>query len=233
MSSEKSSSSSKRDPSVEVVLRNLAVYRMHRYMIRLALLATPLAIIALLVALFFIQQKVPPQYVQASADGKMIQSVPLNKPNMDQAGVLDFARQAITELNQYDYINYKKQIPQAQPYFTPYGWNNYLTQLKQRDTLKTVETQRDIVTVDFTGPANIAKTTVLDLGGGRQQYVWVIEQPITVNYIGHGAGGTISGLRQQGVVQMVIVRVPYTDSDRGLAIQVYNFMENNTNNPNP
>ena len=230
MSSEKSSSS-KRDPSVEVVLRNLAVYQMNRYMIRLALLATPLAIIALLVALFFIQQKVPPQYVQASADGKLIQSIPLDKPNMDQAGVLNFARQAITKLNQYDYINYKKQIPQAQAYFTAYGWNNYLTQLKKRDTLTTVENQRDIVSVDFTGAATIAKSTVLNLGGGREQYVWVVEQPVNINYIGHGPNGSINGLRQQGVIQMVIIRVPYTDSDRGIAIQVYNFMEKNANNP--
>ena len=227
--SNKSSSNTPKDPAVEVALRNVAVYKLHKYMIRLALIATPLAIISILVALFFIQQKVPPQYVQASADGKLIESIPLDRPNLDQAGVMSFAREAITNLNQYDYINYKKQIPRGQPYFTVIGWNKYLEQLLKRDTLKTVEAQRDIVTVDFTGPSNIAKSTVLDLGNGQKQYVWVVEQPVSINYIGHGANGSINGLRQQGTVQMVIVRVPYTESDKGLAIQVYNFTETNTN----
>lgn len=214
------------DPGLRVLLRNQGVYNLYLKIIALFWISLGVMIVSILVSIFFFLQKTPPQYVQASMDGKIIQSVPLDKPNMDEAGIFDFSRKAITALNRYDYINYKSQIPEAQKYFTPTGWIKYLEQLKARSTLKTVEAQRDIVSVEFTGPATLAKSTVLDLGGGHLQFVWVVEEPIAVNYIAHSNTSSNGGLIQRGIAQMVIVRVPYTDSPEGVSIQLFNFLEN-------
>ena len=213
------------DPGLRVVLRNQGVYSLYKKIIAMFWASVGLAIFSVFVASFFIFQKTPPEYAQASMDGKLIQSIPLSQPNMDEAGVFNLARKAITAVNRYDYINYKTQIPEAEKYFTPVGWGNYLKQLKDRGTLKSVEEQRDIVSVEFTGPATLIKSQPFEIAKGNVQYVWVVDQPVQVNYISHSASSSTGGLYQQGVVRLYIVRMPYTDSTLGAAIQIYNFME--------
>lgn len=223
-STSEQSSRSKVDPGLRVLLRNQGVYSLYQKILGIFWITFVLMVVSIAMAGYFFFQKTPPQYAQAAPDGNLIQSIPLDKPNMDESAVFDLVRTAIRDVNRYDYINYKTQIPEAQEYFTISGWKKYTQQLSARATLKNVEQLRDIVTVDFTGPATLVNTSVANLGG-QQRFLWEVEQPVVISYIAHTNNSSNGGLRQEGVVRAYVVRVPYTSAPRGAAIQIYNLLE--------
>ena len=217
--------SSKADPGLRVVLRNQGVYTLYRKIVGQFWVNVALAVMAVMVASFFIFQKTPPQYTQAAPDGQLVAAIPLDKPNLDESGIFDLARRAITKINRFDYINYRTQLPEAQEYFTGTGWTAYLAQLKARDTLTTVEQSKAIVGVEFSGPPTLENTAVVDPGNGPH-FVWKVNQPVVVNYTSTGSSANSSrSLRQEGIVTLIITRVPYTESPHGAQVQLYNFME--------
>lgn len=219
-SERKKSRSSRPRAAEQVIARNVAVDSIHRKLIALALIATLAAVISVVSALSLAAKKVPPQFVPVLADGRILPLIPLNKSNMGDAMVADFALEAVRALNTYDYINWISQFNDAQRYFSPQGWKAYDLELQNVATMRAVEARKMVVSVRPTGPARISWKGLAPNG----TYAWRVEIPVSIRYTAHlssqdGAG--TGGNRQDGTASLTLSRVPTTNNPRGIAIQAY------------
>lgn len=218
----KKSRSSRPQAAEQVIARNVAVDSIYRKLIGLALIATLAAIIAVVSALSLAAKKVPPQFVPVLPDGRMLPLVPLDKPNMSQALVADFALEAVRALNTYDYINWISQFNEAQRYFSPQGWKAFDAELQGVATMKAVESRKMVVSVRPTGDVRVVWEGVAPNG----TYVWKVEVPVSIKYTAHiDMQGGSGGNKQEGVATLTLSRVPTTNNPRGIAIQAYKVVE--------
>lgn len=208
---------------VKVVERNQAVHLILRRLIGTALLATVAAGVSVVGMVGIYGKPVPPVYVPVTDDGHLLPLIPLNQPNVGRGEVGAFALEAIHAANTYDYINFRDQLNEAAVYFTPKGWNQYNDQLKSTRTLEAVQERRMIVSVKPMGEVAVPAEAVQD-----GIYTWRVEIPVEVDYTAHAqlaSGMADTGNRQKGTVILFVGRVPTTINPRGLAIQVYQFRQ--------
>ena len=218
----KKTKSPKSRSAEQVVARNIAVASIYRKLIGLALIATAAAAFSIISAVSLASKRVPPQYVPVLDDGRLLPLVPLSKANMNQAAIANFSLDAIRALNTYEYINVISQINTAQQYFSPAAWSAYDQELANVGTLKAVSARKMIVSVRPTGDVRVVKEFVADNG----VYVWAVEAPVSITYTAHIGQDGQGGNAQDGVVKLVISRVPTTLNPRGVAIQKYKLVEN-------
>jgi intracellular multiplication protein IcmL len=211
---------------VKVVERNQAVYLIMRRLIGAAILATVAAGVSVVGMLGIYGKPVAPVYVPVTDDGHLLPLVPLNQPNVGRGEVGAFALEAIHAINTYDYINFRDQLNQASVYFSPKGWNQFNDQLKTTRTLDAVQERHMIVSVKPMGEVSVPAEASQD-----GLYTWRVEVPVEVDYTAHAQlanGMADTGNRQKGTVILFISRVPTTINPRGLAIQVYQFRQDDT-----
>lgn len=203
----------------KVILRNVGIYFLYKKMISMTVLSLIVAIFCLFQAIYFVRQKSPPQYIPVTQDGRIIPIVPLNEPNSDDSNVFSLGLKAIQALNTYDYINWKEQLQQADKYFTPAGWGEYLTDFQKTQTINTVLDRKMIVSSSPTGPVSL-----IDKGVSKNGiYFWKYSIPVEIIYTatGNAQGGSIT---QIGNVNIISIRMPITISSDGLGIQSYVFI---------
>ena len=210
---------SSRRSAEQVVARNIAVESLYRKLIGLAIIATIAAAISIFAAMSLAAKRVPPQFVPVLSDGRLLPLVPLDKPNMNQAGIAEFSLDAVRALNTYDYINWISQLNAAQQYFSPAGWKAYEEELLDVATLKAVEARKMIVSVRPAGDVRVMKEGL----AGNGVYAWMVEVPVVIKYTAH-TDGQVGGNTQEGVVTLTISRVPTTANSYGVGIQLYKLV---------
>lgn len=221
-SSGKSGSRSRdRHRAVQVVVRNMSVFSIHRRLLGLVVIATLLLASTIIVAVSISLRKTPPQYIQVLEDSRLLPVSSLAKPNMDEAGISGFALQAIKALNTYDYLNWKDQLNNTQIYFTPDGWGKYKEELQRVGTIRAVEERRQIVTYRPNGAVRVVNEGV----GPDGLYTWDVEVPSIVSYVAHlqQVGSSTGSNRQEINIRLRIKRIPSTLSPSGVAISGYGY----------
>lgn len=207
--------------AVKVVARNQAVHLILRRLIAVSLLAFVAAVISVVCMLGIYGKPVPPVYVPVTADGHLLPLIPLDKANVGNGEVGEFALEGVRLINTYDYINFRDELNQAAVYFSPLGWNQYNEQLKKSRTLDAVQERKMIVSIKPSGEITIPAEGIRD-----GVYTWRVEMPVQIIYTAHSilaSGGQDTGNSESGTVTLFISRVPTTINPRGLAIQVYQF----------
>ena len=204
-----------------VVVRNQSLVLTYRRL-ALAALFSVLAAVASIACLLLVSGKpVPPQYIPVTKEGRLLPLIPLNKPNVDDGMVGEFALKAIREVNSYDYLNWQSQLPRAQSRFTPDAWKNYMQEFQATNIMRTVQDRKMIVTGSPSGSVEIQSQ-----GINNGVYMWRVAVPIQIRYTAHadvqsGPGG--GSLSSEGIVTLYIQRVPLTVSDDGMAIRYYQY----------
>lgn len=202
----------------QVIARNESLYSIYRKVLTLVIIIFIATGINVWSLFFFSAQKTPPAYIPVNSDNRLIELVPLNKPNVSSGAASQLALKAIQAVNTYDYINWKTQLQGASVYFTPRGWADYLNLFTATKTMDTVLAQRAIVSVEPTGNPTVVQNQV----GSNGVYFWQIKIPIKVSYKSHV--DSLSGvMEQRGIVTMYIVRVPTTQAPDGIAVEIYQF----------
>lgn len=202
-----------------VILRNQGIYTIYRKIISLSIFSALMAVFALMTASYFHGKDVPPRYIPLSEDGKMIPLIPLSEPNQSVGAINEFALQAVRKINRYDYYNWKEQITEAQAYFTPDGWNEYLQQFQAANTINAVLASRMVVSSEPTGDVRVvAQGRAPD---ADKTYVWKVEVPIKIMYMASTNAGDANS--QTGVITLTIIRIPTTINPKGIGIRIYNF----------
>ena len=211
----------KREGGAEhVVVRNLIAQAVLRRMIVLVLLAGICALVSALAAWQVSRVKTPPQYVQLTEDGRILQIAPLTTPNVADGEILRFAMESVKWINTYDHQNWKDQLQSNAFRFSPTGWNRFMEAFLSTNTLVSVQERHMVVSAIPTGAPRVAKEGIADEVG---QYTWLVEVPVRIQYQAPPTGGANNINTQVGVVSLYISRVPLEVSHRGYAIQVYQF----------
>lgn len=153
-----------------------------------------------------------PQYFAITADGRMINIHPLDDPIVSDDYVLQWAVDATRNVFTLDFLHWQDQLQQASAKFTPYGWNNFLTALKQSRNLDTITNLKMVADAQITGNPQVIEKAVID-----GVYAWKIEMPINVTYT-----NIQNQISMPMVVDLIVVRVPVEDNPDRIAIN--NFL---------
>ena len=196
------------DPIQVVQLRN-DFYRDNYRKVVGALLLSAFIILLLGGAIVYIITHPPaPQYFATSVDGRITPLIPLAQPNLSNAAILQWANEAAISSYTYNFVNYRKALQDASQYFTPEGWQAFLSALKSSNNLDAVTAKKLIVTAVATGAPVIQEQGVL-LG----RYTWRVQMPMLVSY------QSANQVSQQNVmVNMLITRISTLSSARGIGI---------------
>lgn len=195
-------------PLQAVELRNQFYLDGHKRIMSALMLA--ILIICVLVGALVYQILNPPapKYFAVNPDGRLIKIPPLNEPNMTHPALLQWANMAAIAAYTYSFVNYRQELQAASAYFTPEGWQNFLSALKDSGNLDAVTSKRLIVSA-------VAKAAPIILKEGLLNgvYTWQVQMPMLITY------QSASQVSQQDViVTMLIKRVSPLNSSRGVGI---------------
>ncbi len=149
------------------------------------------------------------RYFATTEDGRLIQMVPLNLPNLSTPALMSWVAQASTEVMTFGFNDYKRRLQEASRNFTKQGWTSFTDALNKSRIMEGVVQNSQVVTAaPRSAPILISEANV------NGQYQWIVELPLNVTYQ--------SGSKTRSdnlLVTLVIVRVSKLESPNGLGIQ--------------
>lgn len=210
----------KKENGFAIMLQNLALYSIFRKLLLTSIFCAVCLIITVVGVFSYTTESNEPRYLPTSEKGEVIRDYPLNEKGLVEDGdVGSNAIETIKILNTYDYINWRKQIVNAEKYFRGYSWAEYQKSFSDSKTLKTVEDEKSIINVEVVGEVDIKNK--LQEGS----YFWRVLVPITVKYYPHKENVRAGYLTQNLDVEIVYVRVPLSENPRQFAIHSYRASE--------
>lgn len=198
-----------KDPLLSVVMRNSYYRDGFRSMIKIVFLETA-AIVALVVALIYTHNVRNPmdRYFATTADGRLVQMVPLNTPNLSQAALLSWVAQAGTEVMTFGFHDYQRRLQKSSRHFTSKGWESFTAALQQSRILESVKAKQQVVTA-----APQSAPVLVQEGLMQGIYKWIIELPLRVTYQAGQSSRTDSLL-----VTIYVERVSTLENPQGVGI---------------
>ena len=193
-----------------VVKRNAFYRDGYRNFQRLVIMQSAIIAGLIMAHILFIHVHQPEnRYFATTEDGRLIQMVPLNVPNLSTPALMSWVAQSATEVMTFGFHDYKRRLQEASRNFTRRGWGSFTKALENSRIMETVVSNNQVVTAaPRSSPILISEGTV----NGR--YQWVVELPLNVTYQ--------SGSKTRSdnlVVTLVIVRVSKLESPNGLGIE--------------
>ncbi|MGE3919446.1 MAG: type IVB secretion system apparatus protein IcmL/DotI [Gammaproteobacteria bacterium] len=200
------------DDALELVrLRNDFYRDNYRKIVGILLFAIVIVFILAGALVYQISHPPTPKYFATDIQGRMIRLTPLDQPNLSQSALLQWANLAAVAAFTYNFVNYRQELEAASEFFTPDGWQNFISELQSSNNLKAVIDKKLVVSAVATGAPVILQQGVLD---GR--YAWRVQMPILVSY------QSASQITQQNlVVTMLIIRISTLNSARGIGIEQF------------
>jgi len=197
------------DEAIKLVQLRNEFYRDNYHRILLILLIAILTLFILIGALTYVVTH-PPQakYFATTAAGRITPLTALDKPNLSKAALLQWANIAAVATYTYDFVTYRQNLQAASEFFTPSGWDAFISALSQSNDLEAVRAKKLVVSAVATGAPVILQQGVIS---GR--YSWRVQMPMIVTYQG---GDSIS--QQHLMVTMLITRISTLNSPRGIGI---------------
>lgn len=197
-------------PLVTVVTRNEFYRDGFRKMINLAIFEA-IIIVGLIMALivYINNSKAEDRYFATTADGRIMQLIPLDRPNMSQAALMSWVSQAATDVMTFGFHDYVKQLQGASRHFTKTGWDTFTQALQRARIVESVQAQQQVVTAVPRSAPVLLKAGVL---GGK--YRWQVQLPISVTYKSATDGRTDNLL-----LTLIIERVSALENPNGVGIE--------------
>ncbi|PNV26509.1 hypothetical protein xavtCFBP7764_23315 [Xanthomonas citri] len=131
------------------------------------------------------------EYFTVDGHGRITKIQSVSQPLVTQGQLLERFNVCVSQANNYNFVDFQKQLTQAQECFTEAGWNQFATALNKSGTLKTVREQRLIVSSHATGAPVISQK-----GLRSGVYTWEVQVPIQVTYQGGQAGRNVVSRNQ-------------------------------------
>lgn len=199
------------DALTAVALRN-TFYRDGQRKLIIVLLVSMLGNFLLAGILAYLLSHPPlPKYFATSINGRITPLFPLNEPNQSDPAVLQWANTAAIAAFSFNFVNYKSELQASSAFFTPEGWDQFLTALTQSNNLDAVKAKKLIVSAVATRAPIILQKGILN-----GKYAWRVQMPILVTY------QSASDFSQQNnVVTMLITRISTLNSPRGIGISQF------------
>ena len=195
---------------VTVVTRNQFYRDGFRNLIKIAVLQSVIIVGLILALIVYVNNSnSQDRYFATTADGRIMQLVPLDRPNMSTAALMSWVAQATTEVLTFGYHDYQRRLQQASRHFTKRGWENFTTAMQKAGIIDSVTTLQQIVTATPQSAPVLVEQGVV---GGK--YRWIIQMPIQVTYRSGASQSRVDNLK----LSLVVERVPSLENPNGVGI---------------
>ncbi len=199
------------DALTVVALRNKFYKDSQRKVMLALLIALIVNIVLASLLVYMITHPPAPKYFATSLNGRITPLFPLNEPNQSDSAVLQWANQAAIAAFTYNFVNYRDELQASSGFFTPEGWDQFLSALQQSNNLDAVKAKKLIVSAVATRAPIILQKGVLN-----GSFSWRVQMPILVTY-----QSASEFTQQNNVVTMLITRVSTLNSPRGIGISQF------------
>lgn len=146
-----------------------------------------------------------------SRTGKMVQLMPLSRPNMTRNALLDWTMSCVEKANSWDVVNYRRQLTESMDCFTVDGWNQFYSALEDSGNLHYAIKNKMIASAVRNGAAIVLQEGINPKSGA---YSYIIQFPLTISYQGEGRLPV-----QQQVMTVQVTRVDPEISPDGVGIE--------------
>jgi intracellular multiplication protein IcmL len=199
------------DALTVVALRNKFYKDSQRKVILALLVALVVNVILATMLAYMISHPPLPKYFATSLNGRITPLFPLSQPNQSDSAVLQWANQAAIAAFSYNFVNYRDELQAASGFFTPEGWDQFLSALQQSNNLDAVKAKKLIVSAVATRAPIILQKGVLN-----GSFAWRVQMPILVTY-----QSASEFTQQNNIVTMLVTRVSTLNSPRGIGISQF------------
>jgi intracellular multiplication protein IcmL len=151
----------------------------------------------------------PVRYFATTNDGKIMDLTPLTEPAMNDAAVLSWTSQAAADVMTFSFLDYQRRLQDSGRYFTPVGWEGFMTAIQESRFLEGVKANQQIIT---TVPSQAPVIIERNQANGR--FYWRIQLPIVITF----TSGEKKQSRRQ-LLNLTIVRVSPLEHPAGLGIE--------------
>lgn len=149
-----------------------------------------------------------PEFFATTPDGRLVAPLPLSDPALSAPALLEWVVEASTSCYAFNFVDYEKSILAASKYFTKVGYQNYRKALIDSNVIELVRTSRFVVSATPTSAPVVLKETVVN-----GIYAWQVQLPMLVVF-----QSSREQIRQSLILTMLVIRVPQTDTNQGVAI---------------
>lgn len=197
-------------PLMSVVVRNEFYRDGFRNVLRIAVAEAVIIVVLVLTFIAYMNaSQGQDHYFATTADGRIMQLVPMDKPNMGTSALMSWVAQASMEVMTFGYHDYQRRIQQSSRHFTRRGWESFTNALQKSRIIESVEASKQVV-VAKSRSAPILKQE----GVFNGKYRWVVELPLSVVYQTGDTSRTDSL-----TIMLVIDRVPSLENPNGVGIE--------------
>jgi intracellular multiplication protein IcmL len=197
--------------AIATVMNRNAFYRDgYRMLMRISIIQTFVIVflVAGLISLLLTMQT-KQVYFATTADGRIINIVPLNEPYRSQAEVVAWAAATAQNVMRFGYHDYRDRLQQISGNFTATGWESFTKALKESNIIEAVEARKLVVTMDINSAPEITNASAR---GGV--YSWDLKFPVTIKFDGNEPPQPISTL-----LYLRIVRVSTLQNPDGISVE--------------
>lgn len=196
--------------AVEGTLTRFEVYRRAFHLMGYAAIGMScVTFLAVATAWWALSSKPEPRYFIASEDGGVIPIVALDQPYLNDAAVLNFAVEAITNSLTLNFANWRSQLSASSEFFErPNGWNNWLEALEGSGTLELIRNRNLVSSVVANGAVIVNRGP--DAVG---RFSWIVQIPITINY-----QSSSEQRSENRVAELEIARLPTWQTSRAVGV---------------
>lgn len=179
--------------------------------------------LGLITALLFLivtdwNTKPQPVYFQENSTGQLIDPVPVNKPTLNNAAIINWFAQAMMATYSFNYKNQDLRFIKLKQYYTQNGYNKFIATFKKNKNLSNIDRDKLVVSMKILEAPEFLQDGVV---GGI--YSWNIRMPILVRLQNQVFNKTVA-LN----LEAIVIRVPETVSPIGVLID--DFVAINTFN---
>ena len=167
--------------AVSTVLGRNSFYRDgYRMLLRISFIQAGI-IILLIIAVVGLATTltVKPIYFATTADGRIIDIVPLDQPYLSNARVVIWVKRTIQEIMGFGYHNYERHMDNIKNLFTISGFSNFEKALNDAKFIDAVKARRVTVSLEIRGEPEIISEGIVN-----GVYRWYVKVPITYHYDG-------------------------------------------------
>lgn len=218
--------SNKQDDALVLVhLRNQFYKR--KFYFALSTFVLSLIIIGFLLGVIYYLEKHParPFYFVTDQVSRLLKDIPRTQANFSTEEVAKWATEAVETAYSYDFVNFRRQLQDAQKYFSDYGWQEYMRGLTKSNNLLALTERKMLFIAKVVAQPKLTASGIL---GGA--YGWKFEMPLLVTYYTPPYDDKHS-FSNPLLVTVVVQRQSILTSYRGLS--VVQMIGNLIINPNP
>jgi intracellular multiplication protein IcmL len=197
--------------AVATILNRNAFYRDgYRMLLRISIVQG-IVILALLISIIGLVTSIQERYIYfaTTADGVIINLVPLNEPYRTNGEVVTWASNVAKNVMRFDYDDYRERLTQASSNFTPRGWDSFSKALKDAQFIDAITTRKQVLSLDINSAPEIQSAGVRD-----GFYTWDLKFPVTIRFDGAQASEPIPS-----ILFMRVERVSTLQNPEGISIE--------------